>query len=121
MTRLLVVACLVITAPGCAASINATTTSVVDVFGLECRTDRIESVVNDYGAVAGSDSAEEALVMFFDGEGRRFSSLERSGVAADDLSYAFVDADGLTQLIVQLTDEYDGYLVAGYSNCADGS
>ena len=34
--------------------------------------------------------------------------------------FVFVDSDGFIQLRVQLTDEYRGYLVAGYSYCSDG-
>ncbi len=120
MSRLLVMACLIATASGCAAS-TTSTTAVFDVFGLDCRTDSFDSVVNDYGAVTGLTSGEEALAEFFEGEGRRFSGLERlDEPEVDDLMYAFVDSDGLTQLRVQLTDEYRGYLVAGYSYCSDG-
>lgn len=119
MKRFVVVACLVITASGCADSPNSTTTTVFDVFGLECRTERFESVVNDFGAVTGHPSVEETFVEFFAGEGR-FSGLDRLESAVDDLTYAFVDSDGLIQLRVQLTDEYGGYLVAGYSYCVDG-
>jgi hypothetical protein len=120
MPRFLVMACLIVTASGCSAS-TTPTTAVFDVFGLECRTDSLESVVNDYGAVTGSTSAQEALAEFFEGEGRRFSGLDRlDEPEIDDLMYAFVDSDGLIQLRVQLTDEYRGYLVAGYSYCSDG-
>jgi hypothetical protein len=114
-------ACLIFTASGCAVSSGTTATSIFDVFGLECRTDRLESVVNDYGAVTGRTSSEEALTEYFEGEGRRFSGLDRlDEPEIDDLMYAFVDSDGLIQLRVQLTDEYRGYLVAGYSYCSSG-
>jgi hypothetical protein len=116
MSRLLAAACLVVTASGCAISSGPTTVS--DLFGLECRTDLLESVVNDYGAVTGRSSVEEALAEFFESEGRRFTGLESLEPAADDLERAFVDSAGLIQLRVQLTDEYGGYLVAGYSYCA---
>lgn len=120
MPRLLVMACVVVTASGCAAS-TASTTPVFDVFGPECAGRSIESVVNDYGAVTGRTSGEAALAEFFDGEGRRFSGLDRLDESeVDDLMYAFVDSDGLIQLRVRLTDEYRGYLVAGYSYCSDG-
>ena len=119
MKKLVVLACLVITASGCAVSSSSTTTTVFDIFGLECRTDRFESVVNDYGAVTGDPSVEEVFAEFFDGEGRRFSGLDRQDSSAGDLTYAFVDPDGSIKLRVQLTDEYGGYLVAGYSYCVE--
>ena len=69
MKKLVVLACLVITASGCAVSSSSTTTTVFDIFGLECRTDRLESVVNDYGAATGDPSVEEVFAEFFDGKG----------------------------------------------------
>lgn len=117
MKRLLVVACLVLTASGCADSSDSATTSD---FGLECRTDGLESVVNDYGAITGRSSVEGALAEFFESEGRRFSDLDSIESAVEDLTYAFVDSDESIRLRVQLTDEYGGYLVAGYSYCVDG-
>ena len=119
MKKLVVLACLVITASGCAVLSSSTTTTVFDIFGLECRTDRFESVVNDYGAVTGRSSVGGVLAEFFEGEGRRFSDLGRGESAVDDLTYSFIDSDELIQLRVQLTDEYGGYLVAGYSYCVD--
>ena len=121
MKKLVVLACLVITASGCAVSSSPTTTTVFDIFGLECRTDRFESVVNDFGAVTGHPSVEEAFAEFFEGEGRRFSDLDRAESTVGDLTHTFVDSDRLIQLRVQLTDKFGGYLVAGYSYCADSS
>ncbi len=121
MRLLVVMACLVITASGCAANSRATTTTVFDLFGLDCPTDRFESVVNDFGAVTGPATAQDALAEFFEVEGRRFSALEPTESAVGDLAYAFVDSDGSVELSVQLTDEYGGYLVAGYSYCVDGN
>ena len=121
MRRLLATACAVVVASGCANSSGQTTTTVFDVFGLECRTDRFESVVNDFGAVTGHPSVEETFAEFFEGEGRRFSDLDRAESTVGGLTHTFVDSDGLIQLRVQLTDEFGGYLVAGYSHCADRS
>lgn len=95
--------------------------TTVDTFALECRNDRIESVFNRFGAVSGPPTAQAALFEFFEVEGRGFSTLEPRGAGSDDLTFTFVDADESIQLIVRLTDEYDGYLVAEYSYCVDGS
>lgn len=124
--RLVVLACLATTVAGCLGSAGGapearepTAATVLEPFGLECRSDRIESVVNDFGAVTGPATARDALMEFFEVEGRRFSALELRDAGADDLTFAFVDADELIQLSVRLTDEYSGYLVAGYAYCVD--
>ena len=78
MPRILVMACLIVTASGCAAS-TTSTTAVFDVFGLECRTRSFESVVNDYGAVTGLTSGEEAVAEFFEGEGQPILGSRQSG------------------------------------------
>jgi hypothetical protein len=128
MRRLLVMACLATTIAGCAGTPGVraaseagetTTRTVSQFFGLECRTDQFESVVNDFGAVTGLATAADALTEFFESEGRRFSALEPSAAETDDLTFAFVDADGLVQLVVRLTDERAGHLVGGYSYCVD--
>ncbi len=114
--RLLLMACMVTTVAGCSGSVE---TTVFEVFGLDCRTDRFESVTNDFGAVVGLPSAADALAEFFDDEGQRFSALLPSDTDLGEMKFAYVDTDGLVQLTVQLTDEFSGYLVAGYSYCAD--
>lgn len=115
MRRLLVMACMVTTVAGCSGSAE---TTVFEVFGLDCRTDRFESVTNDFGAVVGLPTAALALAEFFEDEGQRFSALMPSDTDLGALKFGYVDTDGLVQLTVQLTDEFSGYLVAGYSYCA---
>jgi hypothetical protein len=81
--------------------------------------ERSVRVVIDYGAVTGLPTAEDALDECFEGEGNRFSGLWPGGTDLCEPSSSHVDTDGLTQLTVQLTDEFAGYLVAGYSYCTD--
>lgn len=79
----------------------------------------MEIVTSDYGSDAvGEPSPEAALAAFFELPiNDRFAELEldeRNGLEA-----SYVDEAGLTQLVIRLTDEFGGFLVGGYSNCAD--
>lgn len=98
---------------------SAAPTVVYEMSGLECRSELMEIVTSDYGSdTIGEPTPEAALTAFFDLPiNDRFAELELA--ERDGLGASYVDEAGLTQLVIRLTDEFDGFLVASYSNCID--
>ncbi len=87
--------------------------------GLECRVDSFESGMPEYpNDAVGSSTPEAEVEAFLDSPtNRRFSALVLD--EEEGLTFSFADSDGLVQLVIQVTDQFEGYLIASYSYCTE--
>jgi hypothetical protein len=67
----------------------------------------------------GSPSFVEALAQFFIGPGARFSGLVLLNDLTDDTEFAYADSDGIVRLTVRVTQIPEGFVVGGWTICAD--